>query len=354
MLKRLEIKGYKSIKHCDIELKKVNVLIGSNGSGKSNLISAFSFLNEITTMNLQVAVGQASRNTLLYKGIKETQEIIFALYLPNNSEYGFTLVPTVDNRLIFKEEYVGTENYERHILASGNSESHWDKSSDLFHLLDKYCIWGVYHFHDTGSLSLIKQEHSIANSLLLLDDGRNLAAFLYRLKKEFPINYKQIVRCVQLVAPYFADFVLEPQPANPEYIQLRWQEKNCSDVFFASQLSDGTLRFICLATLLLQAEKLMPSTILIDEPELGLHPFAIHILAELVQNLPENKQVILSTQSPTLIDAFSPEDIIVAERGQEGSQFRRLHPEDLALWLEDYSLGELWQKNILGGRPQYE
>lgn len=224
--------------------------------------------------------------------------------------------------------------------------------------IDEYVIpilkkqnWRVYHFHDTGKSAKVKQEHNISNNRVLLFDAANLAAFLYRLKNNYQKNYYEIVQTIQLIAPYFADFVLEPQEGNEEHIVLKWQQKGCEDVFNASQLSDGTLRFICLATLLLQPHKLQPATIIIDEPELGLHPYAITIFAELVKQISDEKQIIISTQSVELLNEFDVEDVIVVDRSENGSEFKRLNEEELEVWLEeDYALGDLWKKNILGGR----
>jgi predicted ATPase len=197
----------------------------------------------------------------------------------------------------------------------------------------------------------MKVEHNLSNSKVLQWDASNLAAFLYRLKKHYPPVYRNILNSIQLVAPYFKDFELEPMEYNQELIVFRWLQKDCEDIFNASQLSDGTLRFICLATLLLQPTELQPATIIIDEPELGLHPFAITIFAELVNKAAFNKQIILSTQSVELLNNFEPEDVIVVDRGKNGSVFKRLDSAKLVDWLEDdYTLGELWNKNILGGR----
>ena len=182
-------------------------------------------------------------------------------------------------------------------------------------------------------------------------DASNLAAFLYRLKNNFEKNYEEIIRTIQLIAPYFSDFILEPQEGNPEQIVLKWQQKGCEDVFNASQLSDGTLRFICLATLLLQPHELQPATIIVDEPELGLHPYAITIFAEMVKQLSNEKQIIISTQSVEMLNEFEVDDVIVVDCGEDGSEFKRLDAESLEAWLEDdYALGDLWKKNILGGR----
>lgn len=356
-LSRMIISGYKSIKACDIEFGKINVLIGSNGAGKSNFISAFSLLQNVLSKNLQVSVAQSGLNALLYNGRKVTEEIAFEVFFGNNS-YGFNLIPTDDNRLIFQKEFFGYHDNRDNdlIVARAHSEAMWNMG--VQNSIDGYVIpilqkqnWRVYHFHDTGRSAKVKQEHNISNNKVLMFDAANLAAFLYRLKVNYKKNYDEIVQTIQLIAPYFFDFVLEPQEQNEEQIVLKWRQKGCEDIFNASQLSDGTLRFICLAALLLQPHILQPATIIIDEPELGLHPFAITIFAEMVKQLSDEKQIIISTQSVELLNEFDVKDVIVVDRGENGSEFKRLNEEELEVWLEeDYALGDLWKKNILGGR----
>lgn len=356
-LSRITISGYKSIKKCDITFGKINVLIGSNGAGKSNFISAFSLLQDILSRNLQLSVARSGMNSLFYKGRKVTDEIAFEVYFGQNS-YGFVLIPTDDNRMIFRKEYFGYHEYweNESNVSRGTAESAWQIGAG--NKIDKHVIpilakqnWRVYHFHDTGRSAKVKQEHNISNSKVLMNDAGNLAAFLYRLKQNYEKNYNEIVRTIQLIAPYFSDFVLEPQEGNEEQIVLKWQQKGCEDIFNASQLSDGTLRFICLATLLLQPHELQPATIIVDEPELGLHPYAITIFAEMVRQLSDEKQIIISTQSVEMLNEFDVEDVIVVDRGENGSEFKRLNEEELEMWLEeDYALGDLWKKNILGGR----
>ncbi len=353
-LSKICIAGYKSIKKCDLKLNKINVLIGCNGAGKSNFISALLLLQNVLTKNLQLYAAQCGVNSLFYNGRKETDEIYIEVYFNNNS-YGFYLIPTDDNRIIFKKEFYGYDNYES-VVASGHDESKWE--SGVSNGIDKYVRpilakqnWRVYHFHDTSRNAKVKQEHNISNNKNLMFDASNLAAFLYRLKNYFEKSYYDIVNTIQLIAPYFDDFILEPQEGNEEQIILRWSQKGCEDVFNASQLSDGTLRFICLATLLLQPHELQPDTIIVDEPELGLHPYAITIFAEMVKQLSSEKQVIISTQSVELLNEFDVEDVIVVNRSENGSKFKRLNASELNIWLEsDYALGDLWQKNILGGR----
>ena len=209
--------------------------------------------------------------------------------------------------------------------------------------------WQVYHFHDTSRTASVKQVGSIHDYAYLREDASNLAAFLYKLKLKHNKQYRAICMTVQKVAPFFGDFILEPTLEDSSSIFLKWREKGGDFPFTAHHLSDGTLRFICLAAVLLQPQP--PTTIIIDEPELGLHPFAINILGGLIRTLSKSKQIILSTQSVNLLDQFQTEDVIVTQRINEVSLFNRLKAAELEKWLEDYSLSELWEKNYLKGRP---
>ena len=222
--------------------------------------------------------------------------------------------------------------------------------------IDNYALsaiksWRVYHFHDTSDNAKVKQMHGLNDNAYLRSDASNLAAFLYFLKEQYPENYQRIVKIIRLVAPFFGDFYLRKHLNNNDQIELEWTEKGEDIPFKAHLLSDGTLRFICLDTVLMQPEELQPETILIDEPELGLHPFAIHLLASMLLSTSKKKQIIVSTQSTDLLNEFTPEDVIVADRNEGWSYLHRLESTKLTSWLEEYSLGELWQKNILGGRP---
>jgi predicted ATPase len=357
-LSQIVIRGYKSIQQCDLTLRNINVLIGSNGAGKSNFISAFTLLQNVLTKNLKLHISKSGMNTQFYNGTKATDNILMEFYFDQNS-YSFELIPTDTSSIIFKEErfgYHGAWNSSRKV-SSGNNESLWENGSGNNNI-DQYIVpilkkqqWRVYHFHDTSKNSKMKAEHNLSNNKTFQSDASNLAAFLYRLREHHQTSYKNILEAVQLIAPYFQDFDLEPNESNKELIVLRWKQKGCEDVFNASQLSDGTLRFICLATLLLQPSDLSPATIIVDEPELGLHPYAITIFGELVKKAAVSKQIILSTQSVELLNQFDVDDVVVVDRGSNGTEFKRLNADDLAVWLEDdYSLGELWNKNILGGR----
>ncbi len=362
-LRKLTIKGYKSIQNLEnFELSNLNILLGANGAGKSNFISVFKLLANVYVQNLQLYIQEnGGVDTFLHYGRKKTKKISMAFYFAANG-YEFSLIPTKENRLIFeKEELCYTGDYTNNfgtrifpsstIIESAHSEAILKDSTHKYVQYIKPAIesWRVYHFHDTSDTALVKQVHYANDNLRLKTDAANLAAFLMRLKQKFPKNYEQIVKTIQLVAPFFADFV---HRGDEEAIQLEWLEVgNLDTPFKAHVLSDGTLRFICLATLLLQPFELMNDTILIDEPELGLHPYALAVLADLIKRAAEQKQLIISTQSVELINHFSANDIIVVDRVNDASTFKRLDEELLKDWLEDYTLGDLWKQNIIGGRP---
>lgn len=369
LLERIEIEGFKSIRELELELTALNILIGANGAGKSNFITMFQLLNEMLERRLQVYTGRIGAESLLYFGAKTTSEIRVELTFTTDEEamfngYEAIWEPSNDDTLIFTEENYWLHDrsqYARPLvqhLGSGHRETRlFDKSSEVpYRLIVDYVIdalesWKLYHFHDTSAEAGIKRMGDIDDNAMLRPDASNLAAFLYRLKEKETAFYDRIVKTVRLVAPFFDDFILRPSPLNPEKIRLEWRERNSDTYFNAHSLSDGTLRFICLATLLLQPE--LPSLILIDEPELGLHPYAITLLANLLQSAAEQTQVIVSTQSVPLINQFTPEDVIVVDRDAEQSTFKRLDSSLLETWLEEYGLGELWEKNIIGGRPQH-
>jgi len=360
----IEISGFKSIKKSNVDLRNINVLIGGNGAGKSNFLSVFSMLQHVLERELALYIGKSGMNSIFYNGIKETDKLTINVRFNNSSNcfYAFELEPTKINSVIFAAEELGYYQTHNHIeqktssVSSGHTEALWKQSTEgeasklLTPVLEELQL-RVYHFSDTGKNAKLKVEHRISNNKVLHYDAANLASFLYRLRNNHPKAYQDVLEAVQLIAPFFKDFELEPEEQNDELIILRWRQKGCEDIFNASQLSDGTLRFVCLATLLLQPEELQPSIIIIDEPELGLHPFAITIFSELVKKVAIKKQIILSTQSVELLDQFETEDIIVVDCGDDGSDFKRLRAEELTDWIEnDYTLGELWQKNILGGR----
>jgi predicted ATPase len=355
-LDRIRVAGYRSIKDQAVELRPLNLLIGANGSGKSNFIGAFKLLDEIIGGQLQLFVAQAGgSDQILHMGRKLTEQLELDLWFGENG-YVCTLVPTAADGLAFAREEVYIQGGIGFSAGSGHKETGLQEIEEdnadpeaMQFVFETLPDWRIYHFHDTSSSARVKQTGDLGDNLYLRSDAGNLAAFLYRLQQTRQDAFRNIVDVIRLVAPFFGRFQLQPDRLNVDKIRLEWQEQGSGTYFNAHALSDGTLRFIFLATLLLQPE--LPSVILLDEPELGLHPYAITLLADLLRSAATRTQVILSTQSVTLVNQFEPEDILVVDRIDGASVFRRLSQEEVDSWMDDYALGELWEKNVLGGRP---
>lgn len=362
----ISVKGFKSITSIEkLKLGAINIVIGANGSGKSNFIGVFSFLHVLKEGRLEEYVLRAGgANRVLHFGVKVSKALsIHVSFGGELNQYQIVLAPTSTDELIplsetayFWDKTKYTRAYSEGVARMGKEAG---ISSDKLSNIGKYVRthferWRPYHFHDTSVTSPMKQTCDVNDNTYLRPDGSNLAAFLYYLHERHIESYELIRKSVKRVAPFFDDFQLAPQKLNPGKIRLEWKHAGTEDYFDASALSDGTLRFIALATLFLQPTAYRPSMILVDEPELGLHPYAITMLASLVKQSSVTTQVILSTQSPFLLDHFDPADVLVADRVDGGTHLSRLDVEKLGDWMQDYSLGQLWEKNEIGGRPTIE
>jgi predicted ATPase len=366
MLKRIKLKGYKSIQNLDLNLGPVNILIGANGVGKSNLISFFKLLRWMmqTPGQLQLFIAKSGgASALLFEGSDVTPQIEAELTFETDSginNYSFRLFHAANDTLVFAEEkyrfsrnsyegfadWVGLESghKEAKIIDQASLENRTAKT--IFKLMQS-CA--VYQFHNTSETARIRQRWSIHDNLYLREDAANLAPFLLRLQENEPLYYTRIVQTLNQIAPFFSNFVLEPSGGS---VILQWEEIQQSQLIFnASQASDGTLRTMALIALLLQPLANLPQVLILDEPELGLHPYAINIIGGLIRSISHHTQVILATQSTLLLDCFDPEEVVVVERNRQ-SDFSRLQYADLEDWLEEYSLSELWNKNVVGGRPR--
>jgi len=361
----ITVKGFKSFASIEkLPLEPINVVIGPNGSGKSNFISVFAFLNAIQEGRLQDYVTKAGgAEKLLHFGSKTTGAIeLHISFKAGVNQYKIQLAPAPGDQLYPAEEAVLFWNkqyptpYYQGLDSAGREAgiSNPDSNKIATYVRGHLQSWRLYHFHDTSGGSPMKKTASLNDNRFLRPDGSNLAAFLYFLREKHPEAYGLIRGTVQRVAPFFDDFQLEPVQLKPDSIILEWRHKNSDAYFDATMISDGTLRFIALATLFLQPDRYRPSVILVDEPELGLHPYAITMLASLIKQASTKTQVIVGTQSPLLLDHFRPEDVLVANRAGGSTQLTRLESSTLATWLEDYSLGQLWEKNEIGGRPAKE
>lgn len=365
-ISKLTIKGFKSIKELnEFKPRDINILIGSNGAGKSNFIAFFRLLSWMVSSDgkLQEHIAfLGGANAILFDGAEMTKEMEGFLEIETNSgwnEFKFRLFFAAGDTLIFAEERArfsdkkyttrnnkwlefGAGQKEAKIINFENSDQ---TAGTITNILRKII---VYQFHNTAYSSRIRSKWSIDDNRWLKEDGANLASFLFRLKNTELEYYKKIVKHIRLVIPFFDDFVHENEYGR---ILLRWKEKNSDIIFNASQASDGMLRTIALITLLAQPEKDLPNVMFIDEPELGLHPYAIDVVSALLKTASRYSQIFVATQSAAFINNFSPEDIVVIDRKSRKSEFRRLNSEQLKQWLDEYTIAELWEKNILGGRP---
>lgn len=363
----ITVGGFRSIATLKLGLGPINVLIGPNGSGKSNFIGIFGFLHEIREGRLQDYVRRAAgAEQLLHFGSKVTQEIkVHLSFSEGVNQYSLSLKPTEDDSLYVGDESVYfwdkgryAQPYVENVQArengreAGISAPFAKKITDWIRL--RLGRLRIYHVHDTSASSPMRKTAKVNDNSSLRPDGSNLPAFLYLLQQKHPESYALIRGAVEQVAPFFQDFLLEPDPLNEETIRLAWKHKNSDQYFGPSALSDGTLRFMVLATLFLQPNRFLPAVIIVDEPELGLHPYAITLFASLVKQASLKTQIILSTQSSLLLDHFEPEDVLVAALSHGATQLTRLDPERLTAWLDEYSLGQLWEKNEIGGRPVQE
>ena len=381
MLRRLMLKGFKSIREMDLELRPLNVMIGANGAGKSNLISFFVMLNHMIQGRLQEHIRMTDgARSLLYYGPGITPQIEARLEfelggdpLVQNCTYSLILSYIWENTLAFIEEtltsrnadvveepevlYLGIGHDDTKTIDQAYDETRilegayrGEATSTVFRQLLERCR--VYHFHNTRDVVTAHFLNPITLDRELSSNGSNLASFLYRLKsRDSSVPYDRIIRTIRLIAPFFHDFDLQPNAEDSQHILLNWRDTESNQLFGPHQLSDGTLRAICLITLLMQPDEDLPSLIIVDEPELGLHPYASNLIAALFRKASYHTQILISTQSSSFLDHFDPEDIVVVDRQGKESVFGRPDPVALEAWLDEYSLGEVWEKNVIGGGP---
>ena len=364
-LNKLTITGFKSIRELkELELNNVNIFIGGNGAGKSNLIEFFRLLRKIIDGKLDEYIRLGGGiSDFLFNGRKITSELKFEMHFGARG-YRFCIKPgPLDNCLLTDEARYyesGTSGWcelgdspdgkSRLVKeVQGNSP---DKQYSL-PVYDAISSWQIYHFHDTSANAAMRHYEIIQDNTILRFDASNIAPYLLHVKNEKTDAFQEILDSVRLILPFFDDFLLNVTTfGEKQSVNLSWLQQGSDYPMQPYHFSDGAIRFICLATALLQPDP--PSTIIIDEPELGLHPSAIAILAELIQNASKRTQLIVATQSPALIDHFSVEDVIVVNRKDGASTFERLKEQDFNIWLETYSVGELWSKNVISGGPVYE
>jgi predicted ATPase len=361
-LEKLTIKNFKSIREQALALGRLNVFIGGNGAGKSNLIEVFRFLREIVNQNLAgYTLKKGGADSLLYFGRKRSPEMVVQMEFGEGDTVNGYLVylrDADDDSLLITRDIVFNRrpknspdvDEQRDItFFSKESKLKTDSQEDAIQTTKDLEGFHVYHFHDTSDTAAVKSTADVDDNRVLHPQAENLAAFLYWMQQKKPNHFANIQDTLRQIAPFFQEFRLAPSKLNESKIKLEWKEKGSDAYFNASSLSDGTLRFLCLTTLLLQPE--LPAMVLLDEPELGLHPAAITLLADMLSSAATRTQVIVATQSVTLVNQFEPESVWTVDREDNQSVFRHLSKQDMKAWLDDYGLGELWEKNVLGARP---
>ena len=364
-LKSIEIQGFKSIpfQHpLKLEFGDINILLGANGAGKSNIISFFKMLGFMMSGNLQRFIAEYGTNQkFLYYGAKKTPTMCATLRFEAQSfydVYSFSLTKAVPDRLILTSEEIEWKHDKKdkpfiRQLQSDFNESALVNAIDVTEKEIRNLMGAckVYQFSDSSISSPMRQASTVDSAHYLQSEANNLASFLYFLKNNYHDSFRRISEYVREVVPQFHEFYLEPERG---YVSLKWMDNSANDyVLSADQFSDGSIRFIALATLLLQPQETMPFVIIIDEPELGLHPYAIDQFNEMVKDASKHAQIIVATQSTAIIDGFSADDVTVIERNPDiqGTCARKLTEKEYHDWLEEYTLSELWNKNIIGGRP---
>jgi len=360
-LETITVNNFKSIRDQTLELNALNVLIGANGSGKSNLIEVFRFLHEVIGQNLAgYTAKKGGADNLLHMGRKTSPGMEITV------EFGESDTSNAFKLGVFGADddslYIGTETvfyhekkayprpYELQISGGGReSRLNRDNHVSARQIAQDINQYRIYHFHDTSETAAVKKSCHIEDCHFLRPQAENLAAYLNWMQQKHPGHFANVQDTVAQVAPFFEAFDLKPSRLNDAQIFLEWKERGCDAYFNATSLSDGSLRFICLATLLMQPQ--LPPLILLDEPELGLHPAAVKLLANMLISAATRTQVIVATQSTTLVNNFAPEHLWTVERQDNASVFRHLNAADTKEWIGEYALGDLWDKNLIGARP---
>lgn len=366
----VRIKGFRSL--ADVEIKGISrgttVLIGANGSGKSNLLRFLEMMGWMLDLRRlrEYVARHGGAADQLFGGRKTTSGIEAQVDVGTADglvAYRFALERTDRDRFVFENETyrvgkpgedadtpwgrIDDNGYrEARISERTNGDGARPKAARALVELFRRCP--IYQFHDTSFDSRMKVSWDATDFGRLRGDGANLASVLSLLEREDKPRFELICQYIGLAVPVFSHFQIEEEYGK---VQLRWQHKDMDKTVGAYMTSDGMLRFFALVTLLSLPSEMLPSVLLLDEPELGLHPAAVALIGAMIDTVAMDRQVIVATQSPLLVDNFRLDEIVVLELEKGRTTVRRFDESEYSQWLDEYSTGELWQKNVLGGRP---
>ena len=372
MIESVQIKGFRSLADVNISgLPQAAVFIGANGSGKSNFVRFFEMLSwMLRSRRLEEFISrQGGADDQLFGGNSQTPRINAEVTMRTSrgsNGYRFALAHANPDRFLFTQEEIrfssGVYDSEAHwqSLGSGHLEANIVEAAQtadypgvnqmtasvIVNLL-RNCA--VYQFHDTSEHSRFKNKWDVSESGQLRSHGGNLAAVLYHLEQHDLRRYELICRHIARILPGFERFDIQEEYGK---VFLRWKARWSGKTIGAHLTSDGSLRFFALVTLLNLPTEMLPDVILLDEPELGLHPAAVALVGGMIKSVSTERQIIIATQSPLLVDVFDLDEIIALELVDGQTEFRKLSSEDYRVWIDDcFSPGEMWQKNLLGAQP---
>jgi predicted ATPase len=362
-IKAVTIEGFRGLRSVqNLELPPLAVLLGANGAGKSTFIRFFEMLSWMhRSHNLQEFVlRQGGGDDQFFMGSRRTPRIHAQITIETMyglSDYRFDLlhVSAGDAVMVMNEAYRTAPTQALLAQVEWSEVGTVSKESGLVYQMNStaqniggfLCEGASYQFHDTSTNASIHQRWDVTNGVYLRSDGGNLAAVLLDVQRQDPKRYARITQQIRRVLPTFRDFVLIEEAGK---VLLRWQGSQSDKVFGSHLTSDGSLRLFCLLTLLNLPPKRLPSVMFFDEPELGLHPHAMTLVAEMFKRLSKTKQVVIATQSPYLVDCFDLENLIIASANQGETVLRNLPRAEYQAWLDaDYSLSQLWLKQAVGG-----
>lgn len=361
-IRSVTIEGFRSLRDIQsLELPQLTVLIGANGAGKSTLIRFFEMLSwMLKAKSLQeFVVRHGGGDDQFFMGARKTSRIHAELCLETAAgynDYRFDLahLSAGDTVMVMNEAYRFSDR-SRSTKAPWIELGQVGKESGLLDQRNKTAITitnllrqcSTYQFHDTSINAAIHNRWDITDSFRLRSDGGNLAAVLQDLLVTDAKRYELIVKQIRRVLPTFKNFVLEEEAGK---VLLRWIGNQSEKVFGSHLTSDGSLRLFCLLTLLNLPPDRLPDVMFFDEPELGLHPHAITLVAEMFKRLSMKRQIFIATQSPYMVDCFELENIIVASANNGETVLRNLPREKYQEWLDDeYELSGIWLKQAVGG-----